>query len=222
MSENTKYKGVLFDLDGTLLDTANDLGESLNYVLNKYNKPLVARKDYRPVASDGSTGLLQLGFKESLQNYDLETLRQEFLVHYENNIADHTAIYKGIEPLINFLDKNNIPWGIVTNKPIGLTNILLPFFPLFKNCKSVIGGDSLPQRKPHPAPILHACKEIGINATECIYVGDAPRDIEAGNAANMLSIIALWGYISDLNECKHWSADMMCNDPEQITSLFPE
>lgn len=222
MSSHSKYKGVLFDLDGTLLDTANDLGESLNYILRKYDQPLVAREDYRPVASDGSTGLLNLGFKDNVQHYDFEKLRAEFLAYYENNIAAHTQVYRGISTLIEFLDNNNIPWGIVTNKPIGLTKILLPFFPLLKNCKSLIGGDSLPQRKPHPAPLLFACDEIGITADDCIYVGDAPRDIEAGNAANMFTVIAKWGYISDIEACGQWNADIMSDDPKEISDLFTD
>lgn len=221
-ASSSAYDGVLFDLDGTLLDTANDLGEALNYILGQYNKPPVNREHYRPVASDGSTGLLQLGFKENLKNYDLEILRQEFLTYYENNIAKHTTIYKGVENLIHFLDRNNIPWGIVTNKPIGLTHLLLPYFPLFKKCKSIVGGDSLPQRKPHPAPVLYACKELGIEANKCIYVGDAPRDIEAGNAANMLTIIAKWGYIENVEECIHWGADVMYSNAEEILSLFTD
>ena len=183
MTTNKTFKGVLFDLDGTLLDTANDLGEALNYVLAQHDMPLVAREKYRPIASDGAKGLLTLGFGDKLTQYDFEVLRESFLNYYDNNIAVHTCLYDGIDKLIGDLDNKDIPWGIVTNKPIGLTNKLLPHFPEFSQCKVVLGGDSLPERKPHPKPLLKACQELGINANECLYVGDAPRDIEAGNAA---------------------------------------
>lgn len=220
MSKTHKFKGVLFDLDGTLLDTANDLGAALNYVLAKYNKPLVAEKDYRPFTSDGSTGLLNLGFKEEITQYDFESLRTLFLDFYEQNIAHKTLLYSGVESLIHYLDTQHIPWGIVTNKPIGLTNLLLPHFPVLANCKSVLGGDSLPQRKPHPAPLLYASKEIGIEPENCVYIGDAPRDIESGNAAGMCTIIAQWGYINDLSDCINWHADHMLETPKDIITFL--
>lgn len=216
------FKGVLFDLDGTLLDTANDLGESLNYVLSLYDFPPVAREKYRPVASDGSTGLLNLGFQEKIHDYDFDELRQIFLTHYENNIAHHTSAYEGVAELIQYLDEQNIPWGIVTNKPIGLTKILLPFFPIFNACKSIVGGDSLPERKPHPAPLFHAAQEMGVAAQDCLYIGDAPRDIEAGNAANMYSMVALWGYIEDTSVCDQWQANQMCETPQEIIKFLAQ
>lgn len=215
-----KYKGILFDLDGTLLDTANDLGETLNYILTKYNQPKVARERYRPIASDGAKGLLELGFSQGLKDFNYDTLRAEFLAYYHNNIADHTTPYKGIEELIRYLVSHNIPWGIVTNKPIDLTLKLLPFFPIFSSSQSTIGGDSLPQRKPHPAPLIEAAKQIGVAPEDCVYLGDAPRDIEAANAAGMYSIIANWGYIADLNECSSWQADHSVDSPEELFPLF--
>ncbi len=216
----TLFKGVLFDLDGTLLDTADDLGAALNHVLQSKGLAQVSRERFRPIASDGALGLLNLGFGEQIANYDFDLLREQFLSYYEQNIAVHTKLYQGVSTLLAFLDTNKIPWGIVTNKPIGLTNILLPHFVEFESSRVNIGGDSLPTRKPHPAPLLHACEHLSIAPTECIYVGDAPRDIEAGNAANMHSVIALWGYILDKNVCKNWSADQQHSTPEQIITLL--
>ncbi|WP_448213029.1 HAD family hydrolase [Colwellia sp. MEBiC06753] len=214
------FKGVLFDLDGTLLDTANDLGETLNAILSKYQQPLVARADYRPIASDGAKGLLELGFGQKLIDYDYETLRQEFLAHYEQHIAVHTELYSGINEVINFLDQNNIPWGIVTNKPIDLTQKLLPHFEQLSSAKSVLGGDSLAQRKPHPAPLIAAANEIAIAPEHCIYVGDAPRDISAGNAADMFSVVANWGYIPTSENVNSWQASLVINSPLEIIELF--
>ena len=219
MSEK-KYKAILFDLDGTLLDTANDLGAALNYVLSKYNIATVSKERFRPVASDGAKGLLELGFGEKLKHYDYELLRNEFLNFYQQNIAVHTCLYPGIEALLNNLNNCNIPWGVVTNKPIGLTLDLLPHFSIFAHCKSVIGGDSLTERKPHPAPLLFACKEMAINESDCIYVGDALRDIEAGNSAGMYTIIAQWGYIIDKTTCQHWQADFIAKDAANIAEII--
>ena len=215
-----KYTAILFDLDGTLLDTANDLGAALNYVLAKYKRVKVGKELFRPVASDGAKGLLQLGFGDQLIHHDYETLRTEFLNYYQENIAVHTCFYPGIEDLLVNLTSSNIPWGVVTNKPIGLTLDLLPHFSCFSHCQSIVGGDSLKEKKPHPAPLLYACKEMNVDASDCIYVGDAVRDIEAGNAAKMYTIIAQWGYIIDKSSCQSWQADLIAKDANKIAQII--
>lgn len=205
---------VLFDLDGTLLDTANDLGEALNYVLNKYNLPLIDREIYRPVASDGAKGLLELGFKAQLSQFNYEQLRQEFLTYYQENIAKHTCLYPGVNALLAKLNSHDVPWGVVTNKPEGLTKILLPYFPEFEQCAVLVGGDTLLTRKPDPEPLYFACKQINVDANTCVYVGDAKRDIEAGNSANMQTIIAGWGYIKSTDNIQLWQADFIAQNVE--------
>jgi len=217
---NTTISGVLFDLDGTLLDTANDLGEALNYVLRKYGLAEVAREHYRPIASDGALGLLTLGFAEQLENYDYEQLRAEFLAYYQENIAVHTCLYPGVSELLSALNKQNIPWGIVTNKPEGLTRQLLPNYPEFEKCLSLIGGDSLANRKPHPEPIIKACEEISVASEHCLYVGDALRDIQAGNNANSTTVIAKWGYILANEDCASWQADHHAESPLEVLTLI--
>lgn len=219
-TQSLTTQAVLFDLDGTLLDTANDLGESLNYLLAKYGLPLVDRSAYRPVASDGAKALLELGFKNKISAFDFDQLRQEFLTHYEQNIALHTEIYSGVIELIEYLQQHNIAWGIVTNKPEGLTLKLLPNFPEFDQCQVIVGGDTLTTRKPDPEPLLHACQQMNVDPKHTLYVGDAPRDIEAGNAANMTTIIAQWGYIINPNECKNWLSDFSCQLPLEIKALI--
>ncbi|MFD2166516.1 HAD family hydrolase [Thalassotalea euphylliae] len=210
------YKGVLFDLDGTLLDTADDLGHALNYVLEKHGLAAVERERYLPVASDGAKGLLELGFSEQLAQYDYEALRKEFLCFYEDNIATHTRPYDGVIELLKTLDDKNINWGIVTNKPIGLTEKLLPNYTCFDSAKAVLGGDSLNTRKPHPEPLIVAANNADIIAEQCVYVGDAPRDIQAGNAANMLSLVAAWGYIPESEELSTWLADEIIAHPMDV------
>lgn len=222
MKGSSTINAVLFDLDGTILDTANDLGAALNYVLTKFEMPLISEEAFRPIASDGAKGLLTLGFGEQLANHNFEALRTLFLNYYEDNIATHTCLYPGIAELIQYLDNHNIVWGIVTNKPEGLTHKLLPYFPELNNTQAVIGGDSLSERKPHPLPLTHALSLIKANNQECLYVGDAPRDIEAGNAANMPTVIAGWGYISDLNVCRTWQADHFTLTPLEIIELVKE
>lgn len=219
-TQSLTTQAVLFDLDGTLLDTANDLGESLNHVLAKYGLPLVERSAYRPIASDGAKGLLELGFKDKLSSFDFDQLRQEFLTHYEQNIALHTEIYSGVIELIEYLQQHNIAWGIVTNKPEGLTLKLLPNFPEFVQCQVIVGGDTLATRKPDPEPLLYACKQMEVDPKHTLYVGDAPRDIAAGNAADMITIIAKWGYIIDPDDCKHWLSDFSCDSPLEIKALI--
>ncbi|MEW6999625.1 HAD family hydrolase [Colwelliaceae bacterium BS250] len=209
-------KGVLFDLDGTLLDTAKDLGASLNFLLAKYGFNDVCYEQYRLVASDGVYPLLELGFKEQLVNFDKEQLRQEFLDYYLLNIATHTQLFPGISELLKRLNDANIPWGIVTNKPEFLTTPLLKCFSEFAQSKSNISGDTLKQRKPHPAPMLLASAQIGIESSDIWYLGDALRDIEAGNAANMTTVAVSWGYLKSAKEHYAWQADYIIDQPQQL------
>ncbi|WOH37943.1 HAD-IA family hydrolase [Thalassotalea fonticola] len=212
-------KGVLFDLDGTLLDTADDLGAALNHLLNVYEFPVVSSKEYRLVASDGVYPLLELGFKQQLGRFDKEVLRQEFLDYYLANIANHTQLFPGIEQLLTLIEQANIPWGIVTNKPAFLTDPLLLHFKQFKKSQSNISGDTIKERKPHPAPMLLASKEIGISAEHIWYLGDAKRDIDAGNAALMTTVAVKWGYIKQFDDCSKWQADHIISNPLELIEI---
>ena len=214
-----KPQAILFDLDGTLLDTANDLGEALNFVLRKYNFPIIARQEYRPVASDGALGLLTLGFKEQLKDFDYDVLRAEFLTYYQANIANHTCLYPGVRELLSHLNNENISWGVVTNKPEGLTNLLLPYYPEFKKCAVMVGGDTLPTRKPDPEPLFYACQQMKVEAKLTYYVGDALRDIQAGNHAGMKTYIAEWGYIKATDDLTQWQADFIIKNPQELLSI---
>lgn len=219
MSHNN-VKAVLFDLDGTLLDTADDLGAALNHVLMQYSLPNVAADKYRPIASNGAQGLLELGFGEKLPLFNYEMLRAEFLDFYETNIATKTKLYHGTASLIEKLNSKEISWGIVTNKPEYLTKRLLPYFSEFNSSQVMVGGDTLAQRKPHPEPLLYAAKKLKIAPEQCLYVGDAIRDIEAGNAANMTTVIAQWGYIQQGEDLSKWQADFSCKKPLDLLSII--
>ncbi|WP_448548661.1 HAD family hydrolase [Thalassotalea fusca] len=213
-------KAVLFDLDGTLLDTAKDLGAALNHVLAVNHLPEIAYDISRPLASDGAKGLLELGFGSALSRFNYDELRELFLQYYEENIAVHTKLYAGIESMLANIDKAGIPWGIVTNKPEALAQKLVAFYPALNTSQVLLGGDSLPQRKPDPEPLRVACGQLSCETTNTWYIGDALRDMQASNAAGMTSVVANWGYIKLTDDVEQWHADFIINDPHEILQLI--
>lgn len=184
---------VLFDLDGTLLQTADDLGAALNHILAQHDMPLVDAKAYTSEASNGSRGLLTLGFGEQLKNYDFESLKQQLLHYYAENIAIHTQYFPQVAETLSLLNEQQIPWGIVTNKPEFLTTPLVKHFELLDNCQVVVSGDTVGVAKPDPKPMYFALQHLGVDAKSCLYVGDAKRDIQAGKNADMPTAAALYG-----------------------------
>ncbi|MFT6898423.1 MAG: 2-phosphoglycolate phosphatase [Paraglaciecola sp.] len=212
----SKPKALLFDLDGTLLDTARDLGNALNHVLATHHQPPCDYAIYRNIASDGSKGLLNIGFGSRIHDYNFAQLRQQFLDYYHQAICVETALFCGVGELIQGMDSANIPWGIVTNKPGWLTAKLLPNFSEFENCQVVISGDTFTQRKPHPRPLLAAAKSLNVVPENTWYVGDAKRDIDAAKAANMLSVLASYGYIDTTHQAHLWAADLQVDHPATL------
>ncbi len=213
---NAKIKGVLFDLDGTLLDTAGDLAATLNKVLvSQQVKPLHVDV-IRPAISTGVAGLLALGLNISEQDPTFHSLRQQFIDYYKQHICVYTRLFPGIEALIHYLQENKWPWGIVTNKSSALTIDLVKRFPLLNSAKCIIAGDTLKHSKPHPQPLLHACQYLACIPENCIYVGDAQRDIEAANAAGMYSLIAYYGYIHPKEDLNAWNASAVISSPLDI------
>lgn len=208
-----EYDAILFDLDGTLLDTADDLGSALNTVLNNHQYPLVSSDIYRPAASNGAAALLAAGFKASWEKRPKKQLIAELLGQYEANIATHTHCFRGIEQLIIALDNKAIPWGIMTNKPGFLTTPLVKAIPALKSAHVVVSGDTLAESKPSPLPLLYCAQLMNVNPKRCLYVGDAQRDIAAGKAAGMKTATALWGYIPSYNEALSWQADFNWQTP---------
>ena len=213
-----KIKTVLFDLDGTLADTAPDLAGALNHVLKAHNYAPLPYETIRPFVSHGGIALTTLGFGKDHPEFD--NLYKELLAHYENNIANETILFEGMNELLLELEAKGMSWGVVTNKPAWLTEPLMQALNLSSRAATIVSGDTLEQRKPHPAPILHACNQAGSEALECIYIGDAERDIEAGNAAGMPSIIALFGYIAESDKPNEWNAHASINHPQEILSII--
>lgn len=208
------YDAFIFDLDGTLLDTADDLGAALNTVLVSHNLAKVSADIYRPAASNGAAALLQAGFGELwLKQEDSNTLRQQLLSAYSDNIAVHSRCFDGIAQLLLALEKKNIKWGIMTNKPSFLTIPLIAKIKTLQNAQAVVSGDTLEVAKPSPLPLLHTAKLLAVDPVRCLYIGDAERDIQAAKAANMHSATALWGYVPSEADALNWNADFNWQSP---------
>jgi len=211
-----RYKTILFDLDGTLADTAPDLADALNSVLQHNGRPPLAYEKIRPAVSHGGIALIKLGFGLQPQDDEFEPLRQQLLDVYLRNIANKTRLFPGMAALLQTIELQGLRWGVVTNKPGWLTEPLLAAMQLDHRAACVVSGDTLAQRKPDPAPLLHACQLIGSQAHECVYIGDAERDIIAGQQAGMTTLVALFGYIDEHEQPHHWGADALLESPQQI------
>ncbi|GAB4294583.1 MAG: phosphoglycolate phosphatase [Thiohalomonadaceae bacterium] len=207
---------ILFDLDGTLADTAPDLAYALNQTLEYAGRAPLPFATIRPVVSHGGTALLQLGFGEALPRDEFDHLRDFFLDIYRNNLTRDTRLFPGMTELLDAIEARGLNWGVVTNKPAWLTEPLMAELGLTRRAVTIISGDTLPERKPHPAPMLRACQEAGSTAGECLYLGDAERDIAAGRNAGMHTVVALYGYIGTDDEPRDWGADGMIAAPQDL------
>lgn len=212
----SNIKAVLFDLDGTLADTALDLGWALNEQRRLHQLPPLPHAAIREQASHGTRGLLQLGFGLSPEAPQFSAMRAEYLALYEKSVCGHTILFPGIETVLAELERRSILWGVVTNKPAQFTLPLLEHLGLKRRAACIISGDSTANCKPHPEPLLLACSEISLAPQECLYVGDAQRDVEAAHAAGMKAIIANYGYLSPADQPETWAADGEIDIPEDI------
>lgn len=210
------FAAVLFDLDGTLVDTAPDLAFALNTLLQENNRQALDYIDVRPVASHGSPALLALGFGIEPDHIDFDKLQQRFIQIYQQNISRESRLFNGMENVLSALEQANIPWGIVTNKPGFLTQPLLTQLNLNHRAACIVSSDTTAHSKPHPEPMLYASNKINIASEQCLYIGDAQRDIEAGKNANMPTVVALYGYLSDTDQVEQWQADFSINHPSDI------
>jgi N-acetyl-D-muramate 6-phosphate phosphatase len=207
---------VLLDLDGTLVDTAPDLAWSLNALRAEQALPPLPFATIRPHVSHGAGALIRAGFEFDVQDPRFEPLRQRLIEIYQENLARESRLFAGMDALLAALEARAIRWGVVTNKPASLTEPLLAALGLSARAACIVSGDTTARSKPHPEPLLHASRLVGTPPGECVYVGDARRDVEAGRSAGMKTLVALFGYLDDGDRPDDWSADGLVEHPLAI------
>jgi N-acetyl-D-muramate 6-phosphate phosphatase len=215
----TDTRAVLFDLDGTLIDTAPDMVAALNALRREEHCGELAFDEVRQLVSNGALGLVRHGFPEA-DTQEFARLRARFLDIYSQQLAAASRCFEGLLEALERLESGRIPWGIVTNKPGWLTLPLLEKLGLRDRAGVIVCGDTLTERKPHPAPLLHALARLGVTAAQCIYVGDAERDVQAARAAGMKVFVALFGYIPTDERPREWLANGWLADPQALTDLL--
>ena len=208
-------KAVLFDLDGTLADTAPDLAYALNRVRDARGLPPLPLSATRPYASHGARGLIGVGFNVQPGDPGYDALRDEFLAIYADNLCRETRLFAGLPELLDQLEVRALRWGVVTNKQERFALPLLELLKVRSRAACVIGGDTTGKIKPHPEPLLAASRAIGLAPESCIYVGDDLRDVEAGQAAGMKTAVAMWGYLNGQHP-ELWNADCMIEEPRDL------
>lgn len=207
---------VLFDLDGTLADTAPDIAHALNRVRREHGLAPLPYERIRPHVSHGAGALIRLGLGREPHEPDFEPLRRRFLDLYRDHLARETRLFPGAAELLDGIEWRGMNWGVVTNKPAALTLPLMEQLGLAARAACIVSGDTTAQRKPHPEPMRYACTQAGSRVAQCLYVGDAQRDIEAGRQAGMQTLVALFGYIGADEQPQHWGANGMIEHPLQI------
>ena len=220
VTHSSQPLAVLFDLDGTLADTAKDLAYALNRTLQHYGEPELSFERIRPVVSHGAIALIRLGFGMTPETDGFEERRQYLLKVYEDNLCRETTLFPGMARVLEHLESRRLPWGIVTNKPAWLTDPLMDAMGLDRRAGCVISGDTCSNRKPHPEPILHACALLAAAPAQSWCVGDAGRDIQAGRAAGCVTVGALYGYLHPEDPPESWQADLTIDTPEQLLDLM--
>ena len=212
-------RAVLFDLDGTLLDTAPDMAGALNQLRSEGNRDPLPFEEVRLLVSHGATALVRLAFAEADDDAFI-VLRKRFLEIYRSRLSVETQVYEGILEALGRLESDGIAWGVVTNKPEWLTEPLLEHFALRRRAGVVVCGDTLTECKPHPAPLLYAAEKLGVTPAQCIYIGDAERDVLAAQAAGMKVFVALFGYIRANEKPHEWPASGWLDSPQAMVKLL--
>lgn len=213
---STPIQAVLFDLDGTLIDSAPDLGAAADKLRTDRGLPSLPAERYRPLAGAGARGMLGVAFGMAPDHPDFAALREEFFVNYEACMTERTRAFNGVPELLSRLAEDGLPWAVVTNKSMRFAGPLTQAMPLFASAATVVGGDSTAHAKPHPEPLLEAARRLGVAPCHCVYVGDDERDIVAGRAAGMWTVAASYGYLGDRADTSAWGAHAQIDAPGQL------
>jgi phosphoglycolate phosphatase len=215
-----QVRAVLFDLDGTLIDSAPDLGAAADKMRVDRGLPSLPLESYRHMAGAGARGMLGIAFGMTPEHPDFPTMREEFFRNYESCMTQRTYVFEGVAQLIANLVEHDVAWGVVTNKSMRFAAPLTKVMPLFATARTVVGGDTTPHPKPHPAPLLEAARQVGVKPIECLYVGDDLRDVQAGKAAGMPTVAALYGYLGSHGDVASWGADERIDTPLALLKLL--
>jgi phosphoglycolate phosphatase len=213
-------EAVLFDLDGTLIDSAPDLGAAADKMRTDRGMPSLPLLDYRPMAGAGARGMLGVAFGLSPEHADFGALKEEFFTNYEACMTERTYAFDGVAELIAQISSAGLKWGVVTNKSARFTLPLTRQMPLFVTAQTIISGDTTPHAKPHPAPLFEAARQLNVEPGRCVYVGDDERDIVAGRAAGMPTVAAAYGYLGATADTLHWRADATIVSPAALLNLL--
>jgi phosphoglycolate phosphatase len=215
-------QAVLFDLDGTLIDSAPDLGAAVDQMRVDRGMTSLPLVHYRPMAGAGARGMIRLAFGFTPEHPEYDAMKEEFFRNYEACMTRRTFAFEGVEQMIDKLVAAQLPWGVVTNKSKRFAEPLTQAMPLFKTAAVVISGDTTPYAKPHPEPLFEAARRLGIEPTACVYVGDDERDIVAGHAAGMKTVAATYGYLGVQSDVQKWQAHANIQSPLELSRLLPK
>jgi 2-phosphoglycolate phosphatase len=213
-------RAVLFDLDGTLIDSAPDLGAAADQMRVARGLASLPLDGYRHMAGAGARGMLGIAFGITPDHADFPALREEFFQTYERRMTESTFAFEGVADLIDRIRGLGLAWGVVTNKSMRFTGPLTAAMPLFSTAGAIVGGDSTPHAKPHPEPLLEAARRLGVPPGQCVYVGDDERDIVAGRAAGMPTVAATYGYLGGRPDVAAWQADASISSPSALLALL--
>ena len=213
-------KAVLFDLDGTLIDSAPDLGLAADKMRTDRGLKSLPLSLYRPMAGAGARGMIAVAFGLTPLDVDFDKLKEEFFNNYEARLVKNTEVFEGISELIDQIFLAGLRWGVVTNKAARFTLPITRAMPLFASAQTIISGDSMPYAKPHPAPLLEAARQLDLPPERCVYVGDDERDIVAGRAAGMFTVAAAYGYLGAVANIADWKADLMIGKPSALSNFL--
>lgn len=213
-------RAVLFDLDGTLIDSAPDLGAAADQMRLARDLPSLPLDCYRPMAGAGARGMLGIAFGITPDHEEFPALREEFFRNYEQRMTRDTFAFDGVAELLARLRELGLAWGVVTNKSMRFTGPLTRAMPLFATAGAIVGGDSTPHSKPHPAPLFEAARQLGLPPQQCVYVGDDERDVAAGRAAGMPTVAATYGYLGGTPDVDRWNPDARISSPLALLPLL--